>query len=136
MLRGGVARWGTRARGCTRRSCAPRTPPCRFGPRSVLSRTPRRRWSNSHALTRDPRGGRHSPGTRKCSEDARGGGGPPRTSVGFYRACPYRNPLSFPPLSPDSQDQPRSPITHGDRSRIKRAADRSSIIAKGNSACN
>jgi len=27
------------------------------------------RWSNSHALTRDPRGGRHSPGTRKCSEE-------------------------------------------------------------------
>lgn len=33
---------GTRARGCIRRSCAPRTPPCRFGPQPVLSRTPRR----------------------------------------------------------------------------------------------
>ena len=53
------------------RSCAPRTPPCRFGRKPVPSRTLGRVSTSSHALTRDPRGGcypeREFTGVPRCN---------------------------------------------------------------------
>lgn len=61
----GNATWGWWPRGWdgNTRSCAPGTPPCRFGRKLVPSRTLVRVSTSSHALTRDPRGGCY-PGTR------------------------------------------------------------------------
>lgn len=72
MQRGGGWR---RTRRQHTRSCAPGTPPCRFGRKLVPSRTLGRVSASSHALTRDPRGGcypgREFAGAPRCNHATR-----------------------------------------------------------------
>lgn len=74
---GGMQRGGgwRRTRRQHTRSCAPGTPPCRFGRKLVPSRTLGRVSASSHALTRDPRGGcypgREFAGVPRCNHATR-----------------------------------------------------------------
>lgn len=81
-----VARRGTRARGLYPSLMRAWNPALSLRNTACPVEDSSPRWSNSHALTRDPRGGQHSPGTRKCSEEE---GGPANIPYGplVCRAC-------------------------------------------------
>lgn len=110
------------------------------------------RWSNSHALTRDPRGGgRHSPGTRKCSdasrEERRGSEeeAPRRSTVGPIRhSCrslrsrvasnaSQRIQGSTEIRSRDQCERSRRPVCVSCTREGSTAADRSSSVRDGES---
>lgn len=128
----GVARRGTRARGGLYPSLMRAWNPAlslRNTACPVEDSSPR--WSNSHALTRDPRGGQHSPGTRKCSVEE---GGPPQTfpetgPPGLSRSRAFTETrFLFPPSPPSAPLPPARVVEKKKRKSSRREHQQNFLI--------